>query len=293
MERWLVRIVALFALASCASPPTRAAARTETAPLSSAPPPLATPPDDRDAGEADAETDASPVAAEADAEAPDAARAFTCPDDMVLAQGQACTAVRQECAEWVEAPTIGKDGRCKKFLEPSVCVGARVAMHVCIDRDEHAAGADPKPMTTVSWSDAKSICEKAGKRLCKESEWNFACEGEEMLPYPTGYDRPIGKCNFDQHKLVDVWGKVIDFRKRSSELVECTSPFGARNLVGNVDEWVERDVMNGQWRSALKGGWWLAGRNRCRPATTAHDEHYRDFQTGFRCCADPRVVTSM
>jgi hypothetical protein len=46
--------------------------------------------------------------------------------------------------------------------------------------------------------------------------------------------------------------------------------------------------LGGPWASALKGGWWLAGRNRCRPATVAHDERYRDFQTGFRCCADAR-----
>jgi hypothetical protein len=39
-----------------------------------------------------------------------------------------------------------------------------------------------------------------------------------------------------------------------------------------------------------KGGWWLAGRNRCRPATTAHDEHYCDFQTGFRCCAEAQAA---
>jgi formylglycine-generating enzyme required for sulfatase activity len=74
----------------------------------------------------------------------------------------------------------------------------------------------------------------------------------------------------------------------SSQVAGCVSPFGVRSLVGNVDEWVVRDVTWGRWESALKGGWWLAGRNRCRPATTAHDEHYRDFQTGFRCCADAR-----
>ncbi len=43
----------------------------------------------------------------------------------------------------------------------------------------------------------------------------------------------------------------------------------------SADEWVMRDVTPGPWQSALKGGWWLPGRNRCRPATTAHDEHYR------------------
>jgi sulfatase modifying factor 1 len=142
------------------------------------------------------------------------------------------------------------------------------------------------PRTTVAWVDAKWICEKNKKRLCKESEWNFACEGPDMLPYPTGLERPIGACNFDQMKLLDARGAVRDLRKPSASLTACTSPFGVRNLSGNVDEWTVRDVMNGTNRTALKGGWWMAARNRCRPATTAHSEIYRDFQTGFRCCVD-------
>jgi hypothetical protein len=31
--------------------------------------------------------------------------------------------------------------------------------------------------------------ESLGKRLYREAEWNFACEGEAMLPYPTGLER--------------------------------------------------------------------------------------------------------
>jgi hypothetical protein len=30
----------------------------------------------------------------------------------------------------------------------------------------------------------------------------------------------------------------------------------------------------------------MAARDRCRPATTAHDEHSHELQTGVRCCAD-------
>ena len=40
------------------------------------------------------------------------------------------------------------------------------------------------------------------------------------------------------------------------------------------------------FHNALKGGWWMAARNRCRPATTAHDDYYKDIQIGVRCCAD-------
>jgi hypothetical protein len=58
-------------------------------------------------------------------------------------------------------------------------------------------------------------------------------------------------------------------------------------MVGNVDELVQRDrAFDPRFRNALKGGWWMAGRNRCRPATTAHDDYFHQLQIGTRCCAD-------
>jgi formylglycine-generating enzyme required for sulfatase activity len=38
--------------------------------------------------------------------------------------------------------------------------------------------------------------------------------------------------------------------------------------------------------SALKGGYWGPVRNRCRATTTAHNEWFRYYEVGFRCCAD-------
>ncbi len=160
-------------------------------------------------------------------------------------------------------------------------------MKFCIDRDEHGDPATGLPDADQSWTMAEQTCKAEDKRLCVESEWLFACEGPEMLPYPTGYERDATVCNFDRTDLTDDKGKLKDLRRPAGELGRCTSPFGVRNLVGNVDEWVVREgVAYPPFRSALKGGWWMAARNRCRPATTAHDEHYRDTQTGFRCCKD-------
>jgi formylglycine-generating enzyme required for sulfatase activity len=168
-----------------------------------------------------------------------------------------------------------------------VCTGERVAKRFCIDRDEYAAHQGELPLGDVSWTQAKNVCEGQGKRLCAETEWEFACEGEGMLPYPTGYERDSSDCNFDKMDLVDQSsGKLRDQREVSSKLDRCVSPFGVRNMSGNVDEWVRRDRTWGEWRSALKGGWWMPARERCRPATTAHDEQFHQLQTGVRCCAD-------
>jgi len=210
----------------------------------------------------------------------------SCPDGMVLVEGEYCTEVREDCIDWMERPT-NTLARCAKFA-PSICVGERVKKRYCVDRDEYVSPGQNLPLGDVSWTQARDICEAQSKRLCMETEWEFACEGEAMLPYTTGYDRDSSSCNFDRADLVDRDGKLRDQRKSAAELERCVSPFGARNMSGNVDEWVWRDRTWGEWRSALKGGWWMAARDRCRPATTAHDERFHELQTGVRCCSDAR-----
>lgn len=208
----------------------------------------------------------------------------SCADGMVLVEGDYCTEVKEDCVEW-EDPPSNKLARCAKY-GPSQCVGQRVHKRFCVDRDEYVPPGEALPAGDVSWTQAKNTCEKQNKRLCMETEWEFACEGEQMLPYPTGYDRDPKVCNFDKGDLTDDKGKLRDQRQPAAELNQCVSPFGVRNMSGNVDEWVYRDRTWGEWRSALKGGWWMAARDRCRPATTAHDEHFHELQTGVRCCAD-------
>jgi hypothetical protein len=54
----------------------------------------------------------------------------------------------------------------------------------------------------------------------------------------------------------------------------------------STSRWPASHAYSPPFRNALKGGWWMAARNRCRPATTAHDDFYEDTQIGVRCCAD-------
>lgn len=209
-----------------------------------------------------------------------------CPDSMVLVEGNYCTDARQICSDWMDPPSLSV-ARCREFA-PSECVGQRVQKRFCVDKDEYTKKGETLPMTDASWTNAKETCEGEGKRLCLETEWELACEGEQMNAYSIGQRRDSTKCNYDLGDLTDNKGKLRDYRKPSAELTQCVSPFGVRNMTGNVDEWVMRDRTNGQWRSAMKGGWWMAARNRCRPATTAHDEHYSGTQSGFRCCSDAK-----
>jgi formylglycine-generating enzyme len=208
-----------------------------------------------------------------------------CPEAMALVEGEYCTEVRQDCIAWMDPPATPA-ARCAEFA-PSQCVGPRVHRRFCVDRDEYVAPGETLPQGDVSWSKARAICERQKKRLCLETEWEFACEGEKMYAYPTGPRRDSTVCNFDKLDLVDPrTGKLRDQRVPAAQLDRCVSPFGVRAMSGNVDEWVWRDRTAGPFRSALKGGWWMPARDRCRPATTAHDEDYEELQTGFRCCAD-------
>ena len=108
-------------------------------------------------------------------------------------------------------------------------------------------------------------------------------------PYPYGNVRDGARCNHDVvGDLFSMRGKLVDRRVPAASLPSCESPFGVRNLVGNVDEWTTRAGNESPWRSILRGGWWLTGRNRCRAATESHNEIYAGPQTGFRCCKEAR-----
>lgn len=206
-----------------------------------------------------------------------------CPPEMVLVLGDYCFTAQQDCLEWMDSEIpLAARKRCARFA-PTRCLGEKKHMRFCIDRLEHARTPDDLPTSDLSWTMAREQCEAQGKRLCYEQEWTLACEGPDMLPYPYGLERDASRCNHDRMDLV-AKGKMLDHRHKASDHADCKSPYGVVNMVGNVDEWVWLEKGYPPQRSGLKGGWWLAGRNRCRPTTGGHDEHFREVQTGFRCC---------
>jgi formylglycine-generating enzyme required for sulfatase activity len=219
-------------------------------------------------------------------EPPDAA----CPVDMVHVKGERCSEPKQFCKEWLPRVSHGTKIACKEFAK-STCEGYRRPMRYCIDRYEYQPEGYSYPLTHVAWGEAQNLCRAMGKRLCLEDEWEFACEGPDALPYPYGYVRDGKKCNHDFAEIDLVTGpdQFIDRRVARDALPDCVSPFGVFNMVGNVDEWTTRYSAEKPFRSILRGGWWLVGRNRCRAATANHNELYAGVQTGFRCCKESRA----
>jgi len=210
-----------------------------------------------------------------------------CADGMVLVEGDYCPRVEQRCARWMDPPGRYHEYRCAEYASPAKCLAPRVHKRFCIDRRERTEAGSGMPLNVQSWTDAKQTCESAGARVCKESEWTFACEGVEMRPYPYGWSRAANKCNADRQDLLipgQPW-RLRDAREPAGAHPECSSPFGVLDMAGNVAEWVSVDGFANGSLVVQKGNWWQPGKHACRDAQGGHDRFYKGTETGFRCCA--------
>jgi len=227
-----------------------------------------------------------------------------CPSDMLLVNGDFCPVVAQTCKRWVTndgktlpPPESGIGGRCAEWARPVKCLSKTLEKkRFCVDRYEFPNIDGLVPQSWMSWHDVKRECENLGKRMCTKSEWTFACEGRQMQPYPygEGYVRDKTACNFDhpipnlnafEAKSRDdkIGARLEAYLVKSGEMTRCVSPFGMRDSVGNLDEWVVNET-GVPFKSALVGGHIFGFRNACRPMTDAHDETFHWYETGGRCC---------
>lgn len=245
-----------------------------------------------------------------------------CPEGMVRVEGDYCPDAEQNCLE--HHPEFEKDRkkkakaeekgekykstvseRCMKYA-PTKCLSKdRRKMSFCVDRYEYPNKKGEQPALLISWTEAKKTCESIGKRLCTEDEFNFACEGPEMLPYTYGLERDANKCSIDKEyrkreKKLFPYEKCmqrpackahlehLDQRLPAGSLPQCVSAFGVYDMNGNINEWVEIPGKKYPDRSGLKGGWWGPVRGRCRPTVDFHKEDDYGYEEGFRCCSDAR-----
>jgi hypothetical protein len=219
-----------------------------------------------------------------------------CGENQVEVDGDYCPALEQKCIRWMD-PETTIPRRCSEFAPTGKCQGKTVKKHFCIDKYEYPNKLGEKPVVMKTWYEAADACKTQGKRLCGDSEWTLACEGQERLPYPYGYERNWQACNIDKpHPDVNevAMGNPLTRDAEVARLWQgensgtresCVSPYGAMDMTGNVDEWVINES-GMPYKSGLKGGYWGPVRDRCRPMTTAHYENFVFYQIGFRCCAD-------
>ena len=212
-----------------------------------------------------------------------------CPAAMLLVEGEYCPVVEHVCLRWLDGPGPYHEYRCGEYKRPAQCKAPRETKRFCIDREEYVKPGETLPVVNQSWTSAGEICATRGARLCLESEWQFACEGPDMHPYPygDGFVRDATACNIDRSDLGMPGSGLRDLRAPPSEHPRCLSPFGVHDMSGNVEEWSTLDKGKPPDRSSMKGAWWLPGKNTCRAATLGHGEVYEGKQVGVRCCGDP------
>jgi formylglycine-generating enzyme len=293
--RCLIAIVLGVAVACAAAPAPEPSSPPTTG--ASHDPALALP--NPDAG---VQPNADPSAEAAEPSAAQEQEATACPSGMVLVEGDYCTKVEHNCKEswWAD---WNKKKVCEVFEPVAKCVGTRVKKRYCIDKYSWPNQKGERPEVMNNFYQAQVKCAAAGKRMCTESEWNLACEGPEMKPFPHGYIRDSTKCNGD-HKwdhpnmpkvarrdakeLARLWRGV-----RSGHQPECISDYGVADLPGNTDEVVASEAVpgrgfGGKFNAVNTGGPWYGGvRNQCRPKIYTHDDGFYYYFLSFRCCAEP------
>lgn len=152
-------------------------------------------------------------------------------------------------------------------------------------------GWDNKPVTYVSIEDARAYAKWAGKRLPHEWEWQYAAQGMDGRLYPSGNKSdstiiPPAEKNRNMRPPTDV-----TYSKEQS-------PFGVRDLVGNVWQYTDEYTDDHTRAAILRGGSYFYAQTSMWYFPQAHklNEHGkyllmspgrdRAATLGFRCVAD-------
>jgi len=180
------------------------------------------------------------------------------------------------------------------------------------------------PFVMFTYLEAESWCEKRGKRLLTDIEWEHIAGGTETLPYVYGNDYNPTICNdYDTYltpdvmllnlwpivisldeintfiELIDTVNGIIEDAASSAEEVlrlykasgsgnfsDCVSQYGVFDLNGNVSEWTTRaDGGIDGFHGNIKGGYWAEPRT-IQSDITSQGDYFRDYYIGFRCAKD-------
>ncbi|GJL79218.1 MAG: hypothetical protein NPINA01_22070 [Nitrospinaceae bacterium] len=135
------------------------------------------------------------------------------------------------------------------------------------------------PVEKVNWFEARDYCQKVGKRLPTEAEWEKAAKAGSNTRYYWG----------DQMDDRFAWHKSNSGKKTHPVGQKRPNAFGLYDMAGNVWEWTASDhesqgkvVRGGSWRNSAVS---LQSFKRI-PSLPIHRFHY----VGFRCARSAERV---
>ena len=161
------------------------------------------------------------------------------------------------------------------------------------------------PVDRVNWHEAKAYCEKSGKRLPTEAEWEYAARGGTQTEFYVG-DHITGKfgnfCDRECLRNSRIAAVSDGFKFTAPVGSYSPNPFGLYDMAGNVAEWVEDWMGYSYYRSSpkndpkgptpqdikvMRGGGWLNNPGFLRSANrTGLWPEFRNEGVGFRCAKD-------
>jgi formylglycine-generating enzyme required for sulfatase activity len=114
------------------------------------------------------------------------------------------------------------------------CISSGTCPDVVHDMEQNpnwgVAEYDTHPAVYITWDQAKTYCERVGRRLPTEAEWEKAARGTDGRLYPWGNNEPNGN--------LALYGNALTTTRPVGSYPAGASPYGALDMVGNVRQWV-------------------------------------------------------
>ena len=157
------------------------------------------------------------------------------------------------------------------------------------DNGMYGSGMGDHPVLFVSQKDAMEYANWAGKRLPTEQEWEKAARGSFGLIFPWGNEFDPYKAVTAESDLKLILGALCNVNSANGvERAEGDiSPYGVRDMAGNVREWTASTEPDSLSHAVVKGASWV---DLSINARAAHKEYIpkgsRSHIVGFRCVRD-------